>query len=360
MSANYSSIPVPNFECGNMQDLINTLKANLIKETTDVTNSNFLIVNGSTAQDINRPLNINWTGDDADDTDARIAKKKFVRTKIANLLSGSNTFTGVNVFGTIRSTNNSISNANDLVTKEYGDANYKDGLSLSVPHTWTATQTFPDNSITLAKINNNSNIAMKTASLVDFQNNVTCLGLQAYTGILCDTGSYLTVNGTINLLDNAMTISKTSGLQTALNAKQDILTTSTDISIRNITTNNIIENYQLVSTASGTSYTLDYSNGYVFYLSNAPTGNFTVQINNLVNASSKSSVVTLIYNANYIPTTILMFSGNGTSQITLSSSTPLWKNQITPTVSSSNVVVVKFSLLKMFASNYCCADLIYY
>jgi hypothetical protein len=142
-----------------------------------------------------------------------------------------------------------------------------------------------------------------------------------------------------------------NALQTALNAKQDVLTTSTKVSI---------ENFQQITTASGTSYTLDYANGSVFYLSNAPTGNFTVQINNLSNTSSQSSVVTLIYKANYIPAIILMYSGSGTSQITLSSSTPLWSNQTTPIVTSSNVVIVKFSLLKMFASNYCTADLIYY
>jgi hypothetical protein len=149
-------------------------------------------------------------------------------------------------------------------------------------------------------------------------------------------------------------------VNTLQDSKQATLTSSTDLCIKNLTTNELIQNFQQINDESGTFYTLDNSNGSVFYLTNSPNGNFTVQINNIANDVSKTSIITLIYKANYIPSTILIYSGNGTSQIIISSSTPLWTNRSTPSITSADIVIVRFSFFKMFSSNYCCADLTYY
>lgn len=106
---------------------------------------------------------------------------------------------------------------------------------------------------------------------------------------------------------------------------------------------------------SGTNaFTLDYSNGNVFYLNTAVlNANFSVALWNLTSTTNNSRVITLIYatTGKYYPTSVTAFTDAGSTSITLASSTPLY-NGGTPVIATSTIMISQFSLIRLFASNY--------
>ena len=152
-----------------------------------------------------------------------------------------------------------------------------------------------------------------------------------------------------------------SGIVDSSSLSCTALTCSSETDSALFTVDKISENLQAISTGSN-SYTLNYSNGAVFYINSSysPTANFTIQINNVGSSTTQTIVWTVIYKANYIPSTILVYSDNGSTQITLSSSTPLYSNQTTPSISGANICFARFCLHRMFSSNYCTCDVVFY
>lgn len=95
---NYSQIPRANFTYGNSDIIHNTVLDALIKETTDTINSNFLLRNPSASQTLTKHLNISEDNDDnLDNTENRIAKKKYVNYKIDILKTYVDTELGTNL-----------------------------------------------------------------------------------------------------------------------------------------------------------------------------------------------------------------------------------------------------------------------
>ena len=82
-------IPDPTYEFGNSREIHEAIKAALIRETTDIANSNFINTNaGTDVQTINRPIVFNDVvnaNDDENDTSALIASKKWVKDTIKQL-----------------------------------------------------------------------------------------------------------------------------------------------------------------------------------------------------------------------------------------------------------------------------------
>ena len=123
----------------------------------------------------------------------------------------------------------------------------------------------------------------------------------------------------------------------------------------------ISENFQQITTGTN-SYVLNYNNGGIFYIGTSyqPTSNFSIQINNIGTITSQSTIITMIYKAAYIPSTITVYSDNGSTQVVLSSSTPLYNSQIIPSIVSPNIVICRFSVFRFYSSNYCGCDIVYY
>ena len=197
MSSDYTQIQIPNFIFGNSQDIHTQLVNNLITDTTDPVNSNFLLLN-STSQTTNTnflhngnhthngTLSINNTTDDTDNTNIRLAKKGWIQNYYQTLnhtWSGNDTFNQATI--------------NNLYSPIY--ANFQSGSEL---HLNTPIIT-PDgnggtNTLGTTKLNYLLNVTS------DIQNQI---------------------NAKQNTINNGdLSISNTNGLQSALNAKQNTLT----------------------------------------------------------------------------------------------------------------------------------------
>ena len=86
MSIDYSQIEAPSYAFGNSADIHQAILAGLHRDATDAVNSNFIHANNILGQTISTPLLFNVTGDDDDETHLRLAKKGWVKNRIAKLV----------------------------------------------------------------------------------------------------------------------------------------------------------------------------------------------------------------------------------------------------------------------------------
>ena len=125
----------------------------------------------------------------------------------------------------------------------------------------------------------------------------------------------------------------------------------------------ISEKFYAITTGTN-AFTLDYSTGCVFYLSTGTTlsANFSVSLRNLGATTSQSQTITLMYatTGKYYCNSVTAWTDNGSTQITLSSGTPLYAGGAVPTISASTVMCQTFSILRTFGSNYCITNVCSY
>ena len=127
MSIDYSQIPPPTYQFGNSSEIHQALLTSLHQEATHPTLSNFIHLNNNLGQTISTPLLFNVTGDDDDETHLRLAKKGWVKNRIAKLVldtdntyTNNNTHTGYDIFNDIRCPTDGTL-LNSLTRKEYVD-----------------------------------------------------------------------------------------------------------------------------------------------------------------------------------------------------------------------------------------------
>ena len=171
-----------------------------------------------------------------------------------------------------------------------------------------------------------------------------------------NSSTALTVNSLNSISSTTLGyIDATSSIQTQLNSKQATITSSTALTSANLLTSAISEKFNSISTGTN-AFTLDYSTGTVFYLNTSgPTlnANFSVSLRNCGSTTSQSQVFTLIYatTGKYYCNTVTAYTDNGSTQITLYSSTPIFGGG-TPSISTSTVMIQQFTLIRLFSSNY--------
>ena len=122
---------------------------------------------------------------------------------------------------------------------------------------------------------------------------------------------------------------------------------------------------KFVAITTGTnSFTLNYTLGAVFYLSTGTTlnSNFLVSLQNLTSNVDRSYNITLIYatTGKYYCNNVSCYTDGGTTQISLSSTTPLYPNGTLPSITTSTLMIQTFSVIRLFGSNYCFSNVISY
>jgi hypothetical protein len=168
------------------------------------------------------------------------------------------------------------------------------------------------------------------------------------------TSTYLTQTNASN------TYQTQSSTTTALNLKANLASptftgtlgcsalTSSGLITSTIFTENLIS----VAPVGGTTYTLNFASGNVFYSSSNPTGNFTVNITNIPTSSStKQFTFSLIVNTGTYYCTSASAVDTGSSSIVIASA-PKYHSGTAPTVGTSVIVIHTFTLVQCFATKY--------
>jgi len=117
---------------------------------------------------------------------------------------------------------------------------------------------------------------------------------------------------------------------------------------------------QLVSTShSSNVYTLNYNNGSIFFSTNAPTANFTVNITNIPTGGTNNQyTITLLYQASFFGNTA---SATDTSSATIvSSSTPKYIGGTAPSITTNSMVIQTFTVVQCFATKYILTNAVIY
>ena len=299
----FDDIPDPTYSFGNSQDIHSMLLDRLRALASSVS--------------------------DTVDTDSDLARKGYVKSKLNALHSGDNSF----------GSNSQWTGQNDYT----GHVNVVGGGQLFLDDGATLTVTNcielvdgakvmclgPNASISdveLSYLNNlTSNIqdqlAAKQNRITNFTN-VTCNNLNASTiqgpsitdnGSLLCSGGIVVSSGQVSLPSNSLTISNTSGLQSALDSKQAVITSSTDINVHNISCN------QLTCTAAELAYS-DFSCSGAATLNNVVvTGSITLPAASIAQASVTGLVSALGGKQDTLTSasTITIGSLNGISSTTL-------------------------------------------
>ena len=138
---------------------------------------------------------------------------------------------------------------------------------------------------------------------------------------------------------------------------QPLLSNSVSAVVDLLTANRITEK---VSSVTGTSsFTLNYANGSVFYISGTqPSSNFSVTISNIpASSSSNQFTVTLIYNSSTACFGNSVTVTDSSSATIIASSTPKYLGGSAPTLTNSSIYIQTFTILQMYSTKYCITNI---
>ena len=263
----FDDIPDPSFSFGNSQDIHAMLLDRLRALASSVS--------------------------DTVDTDSDLARKGYVQSKLASLHSGDNTST------------NAWSGANDysgqLTIKTGGHLTAENGAIVTVTSTLELSDgcklmcVGPNTSITDVELsclhnvssNTQDQIAAKQDRITNFTS-LTCNNLNASSiqgpsitdnGSLNCSGGIVVSSGQVSLPSNSLSISNTNGLQSALDSKQATITSATDLTLHNISCN------QLTCSAGEIDYS-DFACSGVATLNNlSVSGTITLPVGSISQSS---------------------------------------------------------------------------
>lgn len=235
-------IPDPTYEFGNSREIHEAIKAALIRETTDIANSNFINTNaGSEVQVINRKIVFNdpeALNDDENDTSKTIASKEWVKQNLKTLsytTSGRVCFTNKIVLGDTAAivcpngATNIFIEGSELKQLEGVNNNIQTQLNERV-NVWESNQ-----NIWGTKLFNDKATFQHSTNRPQILNS----SLVNDSDIVIKSDIPNLISGKQNTItDNSLTISKTSGLQLALDSKQNTISSLNPInedSVLNLT-----------------------------------------------------------------------------------------------------------------------------
>ena len=163
-----------------------------------------------------------------------------------------------------------------------------------------------------------------------------------------------------NLSSYLTTSSASSTYLTQSNATttyQPLLSSSVSATVDLLTANRITE--KLVAVTGTSSFTLNYANGSVFYISSTqPSSNFSVTISNIpASSSSNQFTVTLIYNSSTACFGNSVTVTDSSSATIIASSTPKYLSGTAPTLTNSSIYIQTFTILQMYSTKYCITNI---
>lgn len=348
----------------------NTSGQSFIYDTGNATLGNLIITDGvklpGNITVSNGNINGNLSGTVTGNVNSTAGTSIFQDLRVNGELNGNpNTNNTVSVNSNLTLTNNnSLTLASGNLNLTSGNLNLTSGTINGNP------SGNPSNTVTIG-----GNLVARNLTITDglINGDIRQNGANTIT-----MGGNLTVNGQINGNTNGVNTVRIGGCLTVAN----ILTVTGGIT-GNLTGNlngNVVSNGRSIfnrvsenfqsAVISGSTYTLDYSTGSVFYSTTSPTGTFTVQINNLPNVvSTESAIITFIYRTSTLtalPNKISVFADAGSTSI-VSNFNPRWTNGVAPTITlptgvSTVLVVVRFLVFRSVVAGdtICCADLVYY
>lgn len=265
-------------------------------------------------------------------------------------LASNNDFTSTNTFNSYLPTSTlTPSGSTQLTTKSYVDSVVASVIN-SAPSTLDTL-----NELATA-LGNDPNFATSVS---------TSIGLKApianptFTGTVSGiTKSMVGLANVDNTTDAAKPISTLT--QSALDLKAPLAnpTFTGTLNCSALTPSSIItssiftENITSVTPAGGTTYTLNFALGNVFYSSSNPTANFTANITNIPTSSTgKQFTISLIVNAGaYYCTSASAVDTTPTT--ILAAAAPKYSGGVVPTAGTFAIVIHTFTLIQCYGTKY--------